>query len=150
MYHAVNALSWEAYKAMGGSVTDLKTIKSPITSFCGGTTQPMDVAKLTKEFGNWESRDTKMVRSLFNIVDLPLTYNDIIGRPILYEIDATTGIIPLSMTISLEDRVITILGDQTMAQQCYQLATKPSLEAFHLASLEPDKQGANPEPVDQV
>ena len=34
----VNALSWDAYKAMRGSVTDLKAIKSPITSFCGGTT----------------------------------------------------------------------------------------------------------------
>ena len=37
-----------------------------------------------------------------------------------------------------------------MAQQCYQMATKPSLEAFPLASLEVEKQGANPEPVDQV
>ena len=37
-----------------------------------------------------------------------------------------------------------------MAQQCYQLATKPSLEAFPLASLEVQKQGANPEPIDQV
>ena len=30
------------------------------------------------------------------------------------------------------------------------MATKPSLEAFPLASLEVEKQGANPEPVDQV
>ena len=37
-----------------------------------------------------------------------------------------------------------------MAQQCYQLATKPSLEAFPLASLEVDKQRANPELDDQV
>ena len=35
---AVNALSWEAYKAMGGSVTGLKPIKNPITRFCGGKT----------------------------------------------------------------------------------------------------------------
>ena len=37
-----------------------------------------------------------------------------------------------------------------MAQQCYQMATKPSLKAFPLTSLEVDNQGANPEPVDQV
>ena len=49
---AINALSWNAYKAMGGSITDLKTIKNPITSFYGGTTQPMGVAKLTIEFGD--------------------------------------------------------------------------------------------------
>ena len=35
---AVNALSWDAYKSMGGSITNLKAIKSPITSFYGGTT----------------------------------------------------------------------------------------------------------------
>ena len=87
---------------------------------------------------------------MFNIVDLSLTYNGIIERPILYKIDAATSIRRLSMKIPLEDRVITILEDQTMAQQCYQLATKPSLETFPLASLEVKKQGANLEPVDQV
>ena len=89
---AVNALSWEAYKAMGGSITDLKAIKSPITSFCGEKTQPMGVAELTIEFGDRKTKDMKTVRSLFNIVDLPLAYNSIIGRPILYEIDAVTSI----------------------------------------------------------
>ena len=96
----------------------------------------MGVAELTIEFGDRETGDTKMIKSLFNIMDLPLTYNNIIGRPILYEIDAATSIRRLSMKIPLEDRVITILGDQTMAQQCYQMATKPSLEVFTLASLE--------------
>ena len=110
----------------------------------------MGMAELTIEFGDREARDTKIVKSLFNIVDLPLAYNDIIGRSILYEIDAATSIRRLSMKIPLEDQVITILGDQTMAQQCYQLTTKPSLEAFPLASLEVEKQGANPKPVDQV
>ena len=88
------------------------------------------------------------MKSLINIVDLSLTYNGIIRRPILYEIDAATSIRRLSMKIPLEDRVIIIVGDQTMAQQYYQLATKSSLEAFPLASLEVEKQGANPEPVD--
>ena len=113
---AVNALSWNAYKAMGGSITDLKAIKSLITSFCGGITQPMSVTELTIEFDDQETRDTKTVKSLFNIMDLLLTYNGIIGRPILYEIDAATSIRWLSIKIPLEDRVITILGDQTMAQ----------------------------------
>ena len=104
---------------MGGFVIDINVIKSPITSFYGGKTQPMGVAELTIEFGNRETKDTKTVRSLFNIVDLPLAYNDIIGRPILYEIDAAISVRRLSMKIPLDNRVITILGDQTMSQQCY-------------------------------
>ena len=89
---AVNALSWEVYKVMGGSVTDLKAIKSPIKSFCRGTTQPIGVVELIIEFGDRGTKDTKIVRSLFNIMDLPLAYNGIIGRPILYEIDVATSI----------------------------------------------------------
>ena len=112
---SVNALSWNTYKAIRGSITDLKTIKNLITSFCGGTTQPIGMAELTVKFSDRETKDTKTVKSQFNIIDLPLTYNDIIGRPILYKIDAAISIRRLSMKIPLEDRVITILGDQTMA-----------------------------------
>ena len=101
---------------MGDLVTDFKTIKNPITSFCGGTTQPIGMAELTVEFGDHKIENAKTVRSLFNIVYLPLTYNGIIGRPILYEIDAAISIKWLTMKIPLEDRVITILGDQTMTQ----------------------------------
>ena len=90
--NAINALSWNAYKAIGGSITDLKTIKNPITSFYGGTTQPIGMAELTVKFGDHETRDIKTVKSLFNIVDLPLTYKSIIGRPIQHEIDAFMSI----------------------------------------------------------
>ena len=61
----------------------------------------MGVIELTIEFANREIRHTKKVKSLFNIVDLPLAYNDIIWRPILYEIDAATSIKRLSMKIPL-------------------------------------------------
>ena len=37
-----------------------------------------------------------------------------------------------------------------MSQQCYQIATKPSLEAFPLASSKIEPQGAHPEPVEEV
>ena len=63
----------------------------------------MGVAELTIEFGDRETKDTKTVKPLFNIVDLPLAYNGIIGKPILYEIDAATSIRRLSMKIPLEN-----------------------------------------------
>ena len=63
----------------------------------------MGMAELIIEFSDRETRDTKIVKYLFNIVDIPFTYNDIIGRPILYEIDTVTSIRRLSMKISLED-----------------------------------------------
>ena len=63
----------------------------------------MGMAELTVKFGDREIGNTKTVKSLFNIVDLPLTYNGIIGRPILYEIDVATSIRRLTMKIPLED-----------------------------------------------
>ena len=52
----------------------------------------MGVTELTVEFGDRKMKDTKTVKSLFNIMDLLLAYNGIIGRLILYEIDAATSI----------------------------------------------------------
>ena len=63
----------------------------------------MGVAEITIEFGDRKTGDTKTIKSLFNIIDLPFTCNGIIGRLILYEIDATTSIRRLSMKIPLED-----------------------------------------------
>ena len=50
----------------------------------------------------------------------------------------------LTKKFPLEDRVITVHGDQTMAKQCYQLVVKPQMEPFLLESLEMEKQSANP------
>ena len=50
----VNTLSWNAYRTMGGSVINLRTIKNPIISFYGGITQPIGVVELVIEFGNQE------------------------------------------------------------------------------------------------
>ena len=63
----------------------------------------MGVVELIIKFSDREMRDTKTVKSLFNIVDLPLTYNGIIGRPILYTIDVAISIRRLSIKIPLED-----------------------------------------------
>ena len=101
---------------MGGSITYLKIINNPITSFCGGMNQPMGMVELMMEFGNWETRDSKAIKSLFNIIDLSLTYNGIIRRPILYKINAAISIRWLIMKIPLEGLVIIILRDQSMAK----------------------------------
>ena len=96
---------------MGGSIVDLKVMQNPITSFYAGTTQPMEIIELIIKLENQKSRDSKVIKTTFNIVDLPLTYNEIIRRPILYEIGAATSIIYLILKIPIGDRVITIKGD---------------------------------------
>ena len=52
---AVNVLTWEAFRAMGGSSVELKPITNPITSFCRGTIRPMGSAELDIELGERET-----------------------------------------------------------------------------------------------
>ena len=68
---------------MGGSPVDLKTTSNSITSLCGGTVQPMGSIKLKVEFGNRNTKENVILKSLFDIEDTRLAYNGVIGRPIL-------------------------------------------------------------------
>ena len=75
---AINILTWEAFRAMGGSSVELKPITNPITSFCGGTVKLMGTVKL-----EMKSQEHLMIKSMFNIVDMRLAYNGVVGRAIL-------------------------------------------------------------------
>lgn len=93
---------------MGGSTIELKPIFSPITKFCGGTIQPMGSVNTTVELGDRESGISTIIKTTFNILNIPLAYNRILRRPILYEIKAVTDIKYLIMKIPLKGKVITI------------------------------------------
>ena len=104
------------FQKMGGSLVDLKNTSNPITSFCGGTIQPMGSIELEIEFGNHNTKETMIIKSLFNIVDTHLAYNSVIGRPILWKLGAVTSIRHLVMKIPAPRKVITIQGDQEVVK----------------------------------
>ena len=79
----VNVLTWEAFRAMGGSSVELKPIINPIISFYGGTLQPMGSVELNIELEDRDSYEHFTIKALFNIVDTRLAYNRVIKRPIL-------------------------------------------------------------------
>ena len=59
---AVNVLTWEAFRSMGGSSVELKPITNPITSFCGGTVKPMGSVELNIELGERDSQEHIIVK----------------------------------------------------------------------------------------
>ena len=98
---AVNVLTWESFRVMGGSFVELKPITNPITSFYKGTVQPMGSVELDIELGDHDSQAYLTIKSLFNIVDTRLAYNGVIRRPILWETNAIISIGYLIMKISI-------------------------------------------------
>ena len=62
----------------------------------------------------------------FLVVDSPLSYNVIIGRPTLNHWKATTSTYCLKVKFPTEQGVREIKGDQVLARECYQavLASK--------------------------
>ncbi|EEF42883.1 conserved hypothetical protein [Ricinus communis] len=68
---------------------------------------------------SFDSTDT-----VFMVIDIPFEYNVIIGRPILYDTEATICIRYLTMKISTSKGIITIWGDQGAAKECYTAGTK--------------------------
>ena len=96
---AVNVLTWDAFRKMESSPVDLKNTSNPITSFYGRTIQPMGSIELEVEFRDRKTKETVMIKTLFNIVDTCLAYNGVIGRLILWKLGAVTSIRHLVMKI---------------------------------------------------
>ena len=98
---AVNVLTWEAFQIIGGSSIYLKSISNLITSFCKGIVKLMGSVELDIEFGNQDSKEHILLKSLFNIVDTRLAYNRDIRRLILWEKITVTSSRYLTMKISI-------------------------------------------------
>ncbi|XP_050222553.1 uncharacterized protein LOC126672642 [Mercurialis annua] len=86
---AVNLMTWETYKRIGGELGKLKHCPVLMMGLGGTPIQPRGLAEMIIEFGRGE-KETKEVKTLFSVVDMPLSYNGILGRPFLYDSGAIT------------------------------------------------------------
>ncbi|XP_050207584.1 uncharacterized protein LOC126657006 [Mercurialis annua] len=123
---SVNLITKQAYLGIGCSILNLKPVKTPLVGLGGAPIQAEGVAELTVELGKENGSPegglvgiTKKFKTLFMVVDMPLAYNVILGRPMLYNIGAVTCIKYLCMKIPTEDGVVTVRGRQDITKQCY-------------------------------
>jgi len=81
------------------------------------------VKKLTVRVGKKDNSRTVDVN--FLVVDVPMAYNVIIGRPTLSVLKAVVALYLLLMQFELDDgRVGKLFGDQRMARECYYVSLK--------------------------
>ena len=80
---AVNVLTLEAFKVMKGVLSDLKQVTKPSVGLGGIPIQLVGTIALNMEVRDRTEGPTKKIIALFNVVDMKLAYNAILGRPFL-------------------------------------------------------------------
>ncbi|XP_050213946.1 uncharacterized protein LOC126665250 [Mercurialis annua] len=115
---AANLMTNDAYKMLGGTAARLRRVPIPLSGLGSPSINPLGAVTLEVIIGP-ERGINKKVMSLFNIVDMELTYNAIIGRPFLHESALVTSIRALAMKVPTEKGMVTLRGDQNIAKTCY-------------------------------
>ena len=97
----------------------LRPFKSPLVSFSGDKVYPKGIVTLTITVGIHLRQLTGQLD--FLVVDCPLSYNVIIGRPTLNRWKAATSTYYLKVKFPIDNGVGEVKGDQVLARECYQV-----------------------------
>lgn len=102
---------------MGISTKQLKAIHTLLQGFGGGTIISEGVVNLSLALGLGQKQVTELTS--FQIVRISITYNEILGRPLLSKIKAIISTFHLAMKFPTNGGVEVVRGDQTTARHCY-------------------------------
>ncbi|GAA0167629.1 hypothetical protein LIER_22515 [Lithospermum erythrorhizon] len=102
----------------------IEPMRTPLTEFTGHSGYPLGVATLWVTMGKHLTSTTFQVQ--FTMVDIPdLSYNGLIGRPILTAIKAIVSPIYLKLKFPIAAGIVKMNGDQKRACVCYQASVPP-------------------------
>jgi ribonuclease HI len=116
-----------AFQQMRIGKDQLRPIETPLVGFAGTSVYPLGIIALQIIAGTYPKQATKRVE--FLVVDCPLAYNVIIGRPTLNRLRAVTSTYHLLVRFPTENGIGEMKGDQAMAKECY--LTSVSADQVH-------------------
>ena len=96
----------------------LRPFDSPLVSFSGDSVYPKGIVTLMVTVGTYPKQLTRQLD--FLVVDCPLSYNVIVGRPTLNKWKSATSIYCLKVKFPTENSVGEVRGDQVLVRECYQ------------------------------
>ncbi|XP_058103459.1 uncharacterized protein LOC131247032 [Magnolia sinica] len=96
---------------------------------------PEGLIQLPLTVGDGKNQVTTMID--FLVVDCPVVYNAILGRPSLNALQAVVSTYHLLMKFVTEQGIRSVKGDQHEARQCYTIALRASHQMVTIASLDP-------------
>ncbi|KAL2235737.1 UNVERIFIED_CONTAM: hypothetical protein Sindi_1305900 [Sesamum indicum] len=107
---------------MGLENACLELVKTPLVGFGGSEVASLGMIELPVSMGKEPKRKTLMVK--FLVVDTPLAYNVILGRPGLNVFEAVISTYHMKMKFPTENGVGELACDQREARKCYNLSLK--------------------------
>ena len=119
---SLNVLYKATLEKIGLTVRDLRACATTLYGFGGEGTASIGAIDLAVTLGEYPISVTKIVE--FVVVDIPLAYNVILGRPILILLGAVSSIRHLSLQFPTPRGVGIIKGDQLAARECYNISTR--------------------------
>ena len=135
--NVVNLLTFEVYIALGLHPNKRHLVYTPLIGL-GGKQVPIEGAiNLTVELGDEEH--VKKFKAKFMVIDIPFSYNAIIGRPILYDIGACTSFRYLTIKIPMEMGVAVVRRNYKAAREAYLCTLKDAWQSLTMETLDVPK-----------
>ena len=111
-----------AFDMMGIGREKLEPVSTHLRGFSGEKVLPLGSIQLVLTLGDPPCQATTIVR--FLIVDAPLAYNVLLGRPSLNAIKAIPSAYHMVVKFLTTNRVGMVRGDQRVARECYSASIK--------------------------
>ena len=116
----VDIIYLPAFQQMKLDKKRIRPFTLPMVSFTRDRIIPRGIVTLTVIVGTYPVQVTKEID--FLIVDCPLTYNIILGRPALNRLRVVTSTYYLKVKFPTANGLGEIRGDQVLTRECYQAA----------------------------
>ncbi|KAL0661811.1 hypothetical protein Bca4012_098648 [Brassica carinata] len=110
---AVNVISKETLRSLEQLAPKIRRVATPLASFEGRSILSRGVVLLTTK-----ACDLKR-KTEFTVVDLPMPFDAIVGRPWLHQMRAVPSVYPQCVKFMSPTRENTIFGSQKQARACY-------------------------------
>ncbi|XP_075650968.1 uncharacterized protein LOC142621566 [Castanea sativa] len=115
---SANIIYLSAFQQLKLNPERLRPFNSPFVSFNGHRVYPKGIVTLTVTVGTHPRQLTLQLD--FLVVNCPLSYNVIIGKPTFNRWRAATSTYCLKVKFPTENGVEKVKGDQVLVRECYQ------------------------------
>ena len=121
---SANIKTWECLQRLKYPGRDIIPLVHLHPGFGGQTVNTLGMIRLSLRFG--DKAKSKSIEVDFLVVDVPTTYNVILGRSTLHRVKAVTAPYLLQIQYEADDDMMgKIFGDQCTDHKCYIVSIRP-------------------------